>query len=153
MSFVKNLWYVAAWSHELNHEKPIGRTIIREPIALYRRTDGSVVAVEDRCAHRHAPLSMGRIEGDDLRCMYHGMLYGSNGVCKAIPGTTIKPPNTSIRTFPAAEQSSWIWVWMGDPAKADSTQIPQAVGLDNPETNRLRPQRQIPDAAGTRSRR
>jgi phenylpropionate dioxygenase-like ring-hydroxylating dioxygenase large terminal subunit len=59
MSFIKNMWYVAAWSYELTRERPIARTIIAEPVALYRRSDGTVVAVEDRCAHRHAPLSMG----------------------------------------------------------------------------------------------
>ena len=133
MTFVKNFWYVAAWSHEITRDKPIGRTIIGEPVALYRNTHGSVVAVEDRCAHRHAPLSMGRIEGDNLRCMYHGMLYGSDGVCKAIPGTNTKPANTTLRTFPVVERSSWVWVWMGDPARADATNVPHAVGLENPE--------------------
>jgi vanillate O-demethylase monooxygenase subunit len=134
MSFIKNMWYVAAWSYELTGEKPIGRTIIAEPVALYRRSDGTVVAVEDRCAHRHAPLSMGRIEGDDLRCMYHGMLYGSDGLCKAIPGAGARPPTfPSIRTFPVVERSSWIWVWMGDPASANPARIPAAVGLDDPE--------------------
>jgi phenylpropionate dioxygenase-like ring-hydroxylating dioxygenase large terminal subunit len=133
MSFIKNLWYVAAWSNEVTKDKPIGRVIIGEPVALYRRADGTMVAVEDRCAHRHAPLSKGRIEGDDLRCMYHGMLYGADGVCKLIPGTKSTPPNTTLRTFPVIEKSSWVWVWMGDRSKADEARIPDAVGLDNPE--------------------
>jgi phenylpropionate dioxygenase-like ring-hydroxylating dioxygenase large terminal subunit len=133
MPFIKNMWYVASWDHELNRDKPIGRTILSEPIALYRRSDGGAVAVEDRCSHRHAPLSVGRVEGDNLRCMYHGMLYGPDGVCKAIPGTTVMPPNTTLRTFPVVERSSWIWVWMGDPAKADPGRVPYAVGLEDPE--------------------
>jgi nitrite reductase/ring-hydroxylating ferredoxin subunit len=133
MPFVENMWYVAAWSHELNREKPIGRTIIGEPIVLYRRGDGCAIAFEDRCAHRHAPLSRGRIEGDNLRCMYHGLLYASDGQCRSIPGGAAVAPGTAVRAFPTVEQSSWIWVWMGDASKADSSTIPSAVGLDNPE--------------------
>jgi phenylpropionate dioxygenase-like ring-hydroxylating dioxygenase large terminal subunit len=130
--FIKNLWYVAAWNHELGSDKPISRTIIGEPIAFYRKQDGSVVAVEDRCPHRQAPLSMGRIEGDNLRCMYHGLVFGCDGVCKSIPGSEVMPPHTTARTFPATEKASWIWVWMGDPAKANVADIPDGQGLDNP---------------------
>lgn len=129
-AFIRNLWYVAAWSHELTAEAPIGRVIIDEPVALYRKRDGSVVALEDRCPHRHAPLSLGRIEGDDLRCMYHGLRFGSDGVCKEMPGRAA-PPRIAARTFPVAERWSWIWVWMGDPAKADAALIPEAFGMDD----------------------
>ncbi len=133
MTFLRNLWYVAAWSHELGAGAPLAVTIIGEPVALYRRADGSVVAFEDRCPHRHAPLSLGRIEGDDLRCMYHGLRFGCDGACVEVPGTTVIPPRTQVRVFPALERSSWIWVWMGDPARADTGLVPEAVGLDNPE--------------------
>jgi phenylpropionate dioxygenase-like ring-hydroxylating dioxygenase large terminal subunit len=133
VTFLKNIWYVAAWSHELGADAPLGLTIIGEPVALYRRSDGSVVAFEDRCPHRHAPLSLGRIEGDDLRCMYHGLRFGRDGVCVEIPGTTKVPPRTQVRVFPALERSSWIWVWMGDPALADASRVPHATGLDDPE--------------------
>lgn len=133
MRFIRNTWYVAAWSHELGEDAPIGRTILGEPVALYRKADGTVVAIEDRCPHRHAPLSMGRIIGDDIKCMYHGLRLGSDGVCKSIPGTDVIPPHTTARVYPAAERSSWIWVWMGDPAAADESAIPSATGLDHPD--------------------
>ncbi len=133
MSFVRNVWYVAAWSHELGAAQPLAVSVVGEPIALYRRSDGTVVAFEDRCPHRHAPLSLGRIEGDDLRCMYHGMRFGCDGVCNDIPGTTALPPRTNVRTFPVVERSSWIWIWPGDPARADAAEVPEAFGLDNPD--------------------
>lgn len=132
MPFIKNLWYVAAWSHELDTTSPIGRMLIGEPIVLYRKTDGTVVALEDRCPHRHAPLSLGRIEGDGIRCMYHGLTLGPDGVCTGIPGGAAVPPGIAARTFPVVERWSWIWVWMGDPAKADPAHIPDAYGLDDP---------------------
>ncbi len=128
--FVRNLWYVAAWSHELPVDTPISRTIIGEPLALYRKRDGSVVALEDRCAHRHAPLSLGRIEGDDLRCMYHGLRFGCDGACKEMPGRA-EPPRLAVRSYPAVERWSWLWVWLGEPAKADPARIPEAFGLDD----------------------
>jgi vanillate O-demethylase monooxygenase subunit len=130
-AFIRNLWYVAAWSHELTAEAPIGRVIINEPVVLYRKRDGSVVAFEDRCPHRHAPLSLGRIEGDDLRCMYHGLRFGSDGGCKEMPARP-QPPRLAVRTFPVVERWSWIWVWMGDPARADPALVPEAFGLDDP---------------------
>lgn len=129
--FVRNLWYVAAWSHELTPAAPIGRVIVGEPVALYRRRDGSVVALEDRCPHRFAPLSLGRVEGDDLRCLYHGLRFGPDGACNEMPARA-QPPRLGVRTLPAVEKWSWIWVWMGDPKRADPARIPDAFGLDDP---------------------
>ena len=77
--WVRNTWYVAAWSHEVAGDQVLARTIMNEPLVLYRAGSGSVVAMEDRCCHRLAPLSLGRREGDDLRCMYHGMKFGPDG--------------------------------------------------------------------------
>ena len=131
--FVKNIWYVAAWSTELGTAKPISRTVIGEPVALYRKADGAVVAMEDRCPHRHAPLSLGRIEGDDLKCMYHGLKFGSDGACKHVPGSELLPPKSAVRTFPVVERSSWIWVWMGDPALANADDVLYVTGLDDPQ--------------------
>jgi vanillate O-demethylase monooxygenase subunit len=125
MTFIKNLWYVAAWSHELGTSSPIARMIVGEPLALFRKSDGSVVVFEDRCPHRHAPLSLGRVENDELRCMYHGLRFSSLGVCVHIPGSNVMPPNTSVRTYPVMEKSSWIWVWMGRPELADASMIPE----------------------------
>jgi vanillate O-demethylase monooxygenase subunit len=133
VTFLRNIWYVAAWSNELGAAEPIGVRIIGEPVALFRRTDGSVVAFEDRCPHRFAPLSLGRIEGDHLRCMYHGLRFGCDGVCVEVPGTTAIPPRTQVRVFPATERAGWIWVWLGDPARADVSRVPEAFGLDDPE--------------------
>ena len=132
MPFIRNLWYVAAWSNELG-EVPIGRTILGKPIVLFRTSDGTAAAMEDRCPHRHAPLSLGRVEGDFLRCMYHGMRFAADGSCNEAPGTTTIPAGCRTRSFPIAEKSSWIWVWMGDAALADPERIPTGFGLDNPE--------------------
>src|SRR5690349_7746988 len=86
MPYVRNTWYVAAWSHDVNGPTPFATTILGERIALYRSETGPTIALEDRCVHRLAPLSLGRREGDGLRCMYHGILYNAQGRAIEIPG-------------------------------------------------------------------
>ena len=95
--FLRNGWYVAAWNREVTRERPLGRTLLGEPVVLYRRADGTPVALEDRCCHRHAPLSLGTVVGDDLRCGYHGLKFDGCGVCVEIPGQDRIPPDARIR--------------------------------------------------------
>ncbi|MCY1516166.1 Toluene-4-sulfonate monooxygenase system iron-sulfur subunit TsaM1 [compost metagenome] len=131
--FVKNCWYIAAWDYEVPGNSPVSRTIINEPIVLYRDSKGEVVALQDRCCHRAAPLSLGSVEGDALRCMYHGLKFAPNGKCVEIPGQATIPAKACVRSFPVVEQHSWIWVWMGDPALADPSLIPMSAKLDDPK--------------------
>jgi phenylpropionate dioxygenase-like ring-hydroxylating dioxygenase large terminal subunit len=130
--FVRNCWYVAAWGHELPPGELIARLIINEPLVLYRGEDGRPVALEDRCCHRFAPLSKGRIEGEAVRCMYHGLKFAPDGTCIEIPGQEMIPARACVRAYPVVERHSWLWVWMGDPDKAEEALIPPAVGFDDP---------------------
>ena len=84
--FIRNCWYVIAWDHEIVGDALFSRTVLDEPILVYRRTDGGYVALEDRCCHRLAPLSIGRREGDCVRCGYHGLKFDPSGRCIEIPG-------------------------------------------------------------------
>src|SRR5262249_25748529 len=71
-TYLRNAWYVAAWSDDLADGQLIGRTILKQPVVLYRSADGKVAALEDRCPHRFAPLHMGKIVGGDrIQCPYH----------------------------------------------------------------------------------
>jgi phenylpropionate dioxygenase-like ring-hydroxylating dioxygenase large terminal subunit len=81
--FLRNSWYVAGWAHQIPTGEIVARTILGEPIVLYRTASGAVSALEDRCCHRFAPLSRGRLEGDDIRCMYHGLKF-------PVPGSALK---------------------------------------------------------------
>ena len=58
--FVRNAWYLGAWPEELE-DGHIGRTILNEPVVFFRDKHGKAAAVEDRCCHRGAPLSQGRV--------------------------------------------------------------------------------------------
>jgi len=130
--WITNAWYVAAWSHELEPGRILARTIIDQPLALYRTASGEIVVLEDRCCHRFAPLSLGRLEGDALRCMYHGLKFAPDGRCVEIPGQKLIPQSAFVRRYPAAQRGSWLWVWMGDAAAADPTAIPPSLALDDP---------------------
>ena len=101
--FVRNCWYVAAWASEITRA-PLARMFLGEPVLLYRREDGTAVALEDRCCHRNVPLSLGRITGDAVRCGYHGMTFGPDGVpAMSIAGR--RPMPSCRRTAPSMSGS------------------------------------------------
>lgn len=131
--FLKNCWYVVAWSSEVPDHGFLTRTVINMPLVLWRDSAGKVIAFEDRCCHRGAPLSMGRQEGDCITCMYHGLKFDSTGKCVEIPSQPRIPPQAKVRSYPLVERYKWIWVWMGDTDKADPSLIPDTHWLDDPE--------------------
>jgi len=130
--FIRNCWYMAGWSRDFARDQAAVVTILDESVVIYRTADGTPVALRDRCCHRFAPLSMGRIEGDDIRCMYHGFKFAPSGKCIEIPGQARIPPQAGVRRYPIVEKYSGAWVWMGDPARADESLIPHFVGIDDP---------------------
>ena len=131
--FIRNCWYVIAWDHEIVGDALFSRTVLDEPILVYRRADGGYVALEDRCCHRLAPLSIGRREGDCVRCGYHGLKFDPSGRCIEIPGLERVPEQARVRTYPVAVKNKWIFVWMGDPLKADVALLPDNFSCDHPE--------------------
>ena len=131
MNFVKNAWYVAAESHELG-DGLLGRTICSEPVVLFRAGDGTPAALEDRCCHRHLPLSLGAQVGNGVRCGYHGLHFDASGACVSVPGQTRVPPGAAIRAFPVVERYRYIWIWTGDPAAADDSLVPDFHWNDDP---------------------
>ncbi|HWJ70841.1 MAG TPA: aromatic ring-hydroxylating dioxygenase subunit alpha [Sphingobium sp.] len=131
MQYVENSWYVASWSDDLGMGEPMAVQILGEPIVLWRSPSNQLTALIDRCPHRLAPLSLGRCEGEHLRCMYHGFLLNHEGRTIEVPGQDKLPPQAVARRFPVVERHSWIWIWMGDVDKADTDLIPRAFGFDD----------------------
>ncbi len=130
--FLTNCWYVAAWDHELIEGKLMARTILEQAILFYKGDSGKAVALDNRCCHRGAKLSNGRLEGDDVRCMYHGLKFAPSGKCIQIPGQDNIPPKLGVRSYPVVERDHLIWIWMGDPAKADPSKIVDIPYLRDP---------------------
>lgn len=129
--FLRNCWYIAAEAGEVGRQ-PLGRIILDEPVVLYRKEDGAAVALEDRCCHRRAPLHKGEVVGDALQCGYHGFTFGADGACIKVPGTDHPPKNARVRSYPICEKYRWLWIWMGEPARADPRLIPDWHHNDDP---------------------
>lgn len=131
--FLRNCWYAAGWSAEVQGEAMLSRKLLGERVLFHRLTDGRVAALRDRCSHRFAPLSIGRKEGDCVRCMYHGLVFDAEGRCIEEPGRTRPSQGTDVRAYPVAERWKLIWIWMGDPALADPDLVPDCRRQDSPD--------------------
>jgi vanillate O-demethylase monooxygenase subunit len=137
-AWLRDCWYVIAWDHEIPAADAgpdvalFRRVVLDEPILVYRLHDGGFAAIEDRCCHRHAPLSQGRREGDCVRCGYHGLMFDARGACVDAPGLPAIPPKACVRAYPLAVRNRWIFVWMGDPARADAALLPDNFSCDHP---------------------
>lgn len=118
--FLRNAWWQGAWADEVDNNKGIlGRMIMNEPIVFFRDQSGKMNAIEDRCCHRGAPLSHGNIVEKGLECLYHGLTFDGCGKCVEIPGQDTIPPIAHIKSYPVVEKQGFVWIWMGDAAKAD----------------------------------
>lgn len=129
--YPKNIWYVACTPDEIDG-KPLGRTICGEKIVFYRGADNKVAAVEDFCPHRGAPLSLGFVRDGNLVCGYHGLEMGCDGKVVSMPGQRVRG-FPCIRRYAVEERYGFIWVWPGDPEKADPATIHHLEWADNPE--------------------
>lgn len=130
--FLRNGWYVAAWKDELD-KGFVTRVIMNEPLLIYRDHTGKAGCVEDRCCHRGAPLSEGKVVENGLQCGYHGLVFDTNGKCVEIPGQENIPPAAKVRAYKIVEKQQFVWIWMGDPALADESLIIDYPWHDQPD--------------------
>ncbi len=138
--WLRNCWYVFAWDHEIpaaDEKSLFTRKVLGEPILVYRRADGQLTALADKCCHRHAPLSKGEREGDNVRCGYHGMLFNPQGQCVELPGMPHPPKNACVKTYPLQVKNSWVFIWMGDPELADPAALPDNFSCDHPDWSNI----------------
>jgi phenylpropionate dioxygenase-like ring-hydroxylating dioxygenase large terminal subunit len=122
--FLNNTWYVAAWSNEVGRTL-LERTICDEPVALYRKEDGTAVAIGNRCPHRFAPLHLGKLLGDIVQCPYHGLQFDETGGCVFNPNGDGKiPKKARVPSYQLVEKHDLIWLWMGEDKFADESKVP-----------------------------
>jgi phenylpropionate dioxygenase-like ring-hydroxylating dioxygenase large terminal subunit len=107
-------WFAVALCSELAVGGVIGAPFVDGRLALFRRSDGSVVALSARCAHMGADLAAGEVIDDELRCMFHHFCYGADGVCTRIPSGAGVPASARVHSFPVAESVGLVWVFNGD---------------------------------------
>lgn len=129
--FPLNAWYAAAYDVEVGRQLA-PRTICNKKLVMYRRADNTPVVLEDACWHRLLPLSKGRLEGGNVVCGYHGLVFNPGGRCIQMPSQETLNPSACVRVFPVIERHRFIWVWMGDSALADPANIPDLHWNDDP---------------------
>jgi phenylpropionate dioxygenase-like ring-hydroxylating dioxygenase large terminal subunit len=133
MAFLKNAWYVAAWSDEIGPSL-FYRRILGEPVLMYRTEGGVAIAMSDRCPHRAAPLHRGSLKNDIVQCGYHGLKFDTSGSCIFNPqGSGAIPAKARVRKYRTAEHYGALWIWMGRDELADENKIPAFDFLANPD--------------------
>jgi phenylpropionate dioxygenase-like ring-hydroxylating dioxygenase large terminal subunit len=135
MTFLKNIWYMAGWGDELT-DQLLSRRLFDRQIVLYRKQDGSIAALADRCPHRFAPLSLGTKSGDALQCGYHGLTFDGDGHCIHNPFADKIPAAAAVQSWAVTERYDMIWLWGGAPEQADPALIPDFSCVENSATVR-----------------
>ncbi len=128
-----DFWYPMAWSEDLKAGKTLARSFAGEPIVLFRGKSGQVFALEDRCAHRQVPLSMGVVEGETLKCGYHGWAYNCAGACIDVPYLGRERLPNGVKAYPAREVDGLIFIFPGNAALADERALTSLGSKANPK--------------------
>lgn len=132
MSYVKNTWYVAGWDEEFSSERSVAKTLLSEPLVMFRDEKGEVAALVDRCPHRGVPLSMGTVVEHRVKCPYHGLEFDATGVCVHNPHITGDSTRLRTKRFATARKYGAVWIWYGEPDQADISKLPDFSYLDKP---------------------
>lgn len=121
-----DFWYPLARSRDVKPGKAHAVSFAGEPIVLIRSKEAGLFAVEDRCAHRQVPLSVGVVEDGGIRCGYHGWKFDCEGRCTSVPyldKCTLHP--NSIKAYPCRERYGLIFIFPGEADKAESVPLPE----------------------------
>ncbi|WP_419919229.1 Rieske 2Fe-2S domain-containing protein [Candidatus Poriferisocius sp.] len=128
-------WYPVALTGDIA-PGPVGYRVLGRRYVLWRCGDGSLIAAPDRCPHREAPLSAGRMVDGCLECPYHGWRFGPGGRCERVPSSppgTPVPPKAHLATVEVTERYGLVWLCPGRPWGP----IPQIPQETDPEFRRL----------------
>jgi phenylpropionate dioxygenase-like ring-hydroxylating dioxygenase large terminal subunit len=130
---IPNQWYAVLESNEVPAGKPVGVTRMGEKLVFWRDTQGRLVCQRDKCAHRGAALSKGKITDDCIECPFHGLQYDATGRCQLIPANgknTPVPERFRVHTYSTDEAHGLVWLWWGEP-RSDLPPLPFFEDLDD----------------------
>ncbi len=130
--FMRQFWMAVERSEDLKpgQAKPI--RIMSEDYALYRGASGQAQVIAYRCPHRGAQMHLGWVEGDDIRCVYHGWKFDCSGQCNEQPAEEAGfARKVKMRTWPTREHMGLIYAYFGDgePPHFPPYPVPKADGL------------------------
>ena len=132
LPLIREAWYILCQSYELA-SKPLRRSLLGEPLVLFRTRDRTAVAFLDRCPHRDVPLSMGSVRGDHLVCAYHGWSFDATGRCTRVPAFVGEPDVVGRRAcaYPVIEAQGFVWVY-GVPGDMPTSRPFHFAHMDDP---------------------
>jgi phenylpropionate dioxygenase-like ring-hydroxylating dioxygenase large terminal subunit len=125
-------WYAVEYDRAIKPGQVIEVIFWNISIALYRGQDGQLVALENRCAHRQLPLSLGEVDDNRLVCCYHGWAYNQEGLVVDIPHDLFNKPRPAckIRSYPVKVRYGLIWIFPGEVSLAEERKIPYIPELE-----------------------
>ncbi|MEU2288015.1 Rieske 2Fe-2S domain-containing protein [Streptomyces sp. NPDC013178] len=113
--YLRSYWQPVRLSRDLEAGKPMPIKVMGEGFVLYRGTSGKPVITQAGCPHRQTMLSLGNVEGDSLRCMFHGWKFSADGRCEDAPGQGPRlAERMRIKTYPTHEQYGVIFGYFGE---------------------------------------
>ncbi|MDQ8021546.1 MAG: aromatic ring-hydroxylating dioxygenase subunit alpha [Moraxellaceae bacterium] len=115
---LRRFWYALFPVTDLD-DGPKPFKLLGENIVVWKKSDGTPAAAQDRCCHRTAKLSKGWVEGDNIVCGYHGWQYDCTGACVSIPQFTTEkiPPGAKIKAHHCKERYGYVWVALDEPLR------------------------------------
>lgn len=124
-----NDWHPVASLKQLEHQPILGTRLLGEDIVVWKLGEQYQVW-QDLCIHRGAKLSLGKLEGDCLKCPYHGWTYSAEGRCVRMPAhpNQTPPAKAEVKKYLAQERYGLVWACLGTP----SNDIPRFPEWDNP---------------------
>jgi len=123
--YLRRFWQPVYHSVDLRPGRPVPLRILGEDFTLYRGEAGGVHLVEPRCPHRGTRLAAGHVEGEDLRCFYHGWKFDSKGQCIEQPAEeSFFARNVCIRSWPVREYLGFVFAYLGEGAPPELPRFP-----------------------------
>ena len=126
-------WFPVISTRELG-KQPVAKTRFGQKLVFWRDNNGTPVCMPDRCPHRGAQLSLGRIKGATIACPFHGFEFNAAGICTRMPpeGDRPVPADFGLQSLPVCEMDEYLWLWRG-PADdlANRPPPPRHIELEN----------------------
>jgi phenylpropionate dioxygenase-like ring-hydroxylating dioxygenase large terminal subunit len=120
---IYNQWYLILESKELKRNKPLRIKRLNENLTLWRDKNNDACCIADKCCHRGASLSCGKIINGKLECPFHGFIYDKSGKVKVVPANgknAAVPESLKVTAYKTFEAFGFIWLWWGDDTKANA---------------------------------
>lgn len=130
---LRRFWYPVMPMADLT-EQPQSFQLLNQPLVLWRTETGEPAALADRCCHRSAQLSAGKVIEGCVRCPYHGWSYDEEGRCVNVPqmdATETIPMTYRVPAYLCEERYGYAWVCLSKSPLLSLPHIPEAEVSDN----------------------